>query len=58
LYDIHGVPKKFGEWCQKTPHKEDTIKLTVLAFKMIPILQNALLATFIKASGNCKQMSL
>jgi hypothetical protein len=35
--------------------KEDTNKLTILAFKMIPILHNTLLATFIKASGNCQE---
>jgi hypothetical protein len=39
------VSKKFGEWYQKTNKKEDTNKLTTLAFKMIPILHNTLLAT-------------
>jgi hypothetical protein len=49
------VSKKFGEWYQKTPKKEDTIILTILAFKMILILHNTLLATFIKASGKCQE---
>jgi hypothetical protein len=40
------LSKKFGEWYQKTnKKKEDTNKLTTLAFKMIPILHNTLLAT-------------
>jgi hypothetical protein len=55
---IQGVSKKFGEWYQKTNKKEDTNKLTTLAFKMIPILHNTLLATFIKASGNCQERPL
>jgi hypothetical protein len=38
--------------------KEDTNKLTILAFKMIPILHNTLLATFIKASENCQERPL
>jgi hypothetical protein len=38
----------FGEWYQKTNKKEDTNKLTSLAFKIIAILHNTLLATFIK----------
>jgi hypothetical protein len=42
------VSKKFGEWYQKTNKTEDTNKLTLLAFKIIAILQNILLATFIK----------
>jgi hypothetical protein len=42
------VSKKFGEWYQKTNKAEDTNKLTLLAFKIIPILHNTLLATFIK----------
>jgi hypothetical protein len=33
-------------------------KLTILAFKIIPILHNTLLATFIKASGNCQERPL
>jgi hypothetical protein len=33
--------------------KEDTNKLTILAFEMILILHNTLLATFTKASGKC-----
>jgi hypothetical protein len=36
--------------------KEDTNKITILAFKMIPILHNTQLATFIKASGKCHEM--
>jgi hypothetical protein len=39
---ICGVSKSFGEWYQKTN------KLTWLAFKIIAILYNTLLATFIK----------
>jgi hypothetical protein len=45
---ICGVSKKFGEWYQKTNKTEDTNKLTSLAFKIIAILHNTLLATFIK----------
>jgi hypothetical protein len=45
---ICGVSKKFGEWYQKTNKAEDTNKLTLLAFKIISILHNTLLATFIK----------
>jgi surface polysaccharide O-acyltransferase-like enzyme len=39
---------KFGEWYQKTNKTEYTNKLTLLAFKIIVILHNTLLATFIK----------
>jgi hypothetical protein len=42
------VSKKFGEWYQKTNKTEDIKKLTLLAFKIIAILHNTLLATFIK----------
>jgi hypothetical protein len=45
---ICGVSKKFGEWYQKTNKTEDTSKLTLLAFKIITILHNTRLATFIK----------
>jgi hypothetical protein len=38
------VSKKFGEWYQKTNKREDTNKLTLLAFKIIAILHNKLLA--------------
>jgi hypothetical protein len=38
----------FDEWYQKTNKTEDTNKLTLLAFKIIIILNNTLLATFIK----------
>jgi hypothetical protein len=38
----------FGEWYQKTNKTEDTNKLTLLAFKIIAILHNTLLATFMK----------
>jgi hypothetical protein len=41
------VSKKFGEWYQKTNKTEDTDKLTLLAFKIIAILHNTLLAMFI-----------
>jgi hypothetical protein len=43
-----GVSKNFGEWYQKTNKLEDTSKLNLLAFKIIAILHNTLLATFIK----------
>jgi hypothetical protein len=46
--ELRGVSKKFGEWYQKTNKTEDTNKLTLLAFKIIAILHNTLLATFIK----------
>jgi hypothetical protein len=36
--------KKFGEWYQKTNKAEDKNKLTLLAFKIIAILHNTLLA--------------
>jgi hypothetical protein len=42
------VSKTFGEWYQKTNKTEDTNKLTLLAFKIIVILHNTRLATFIK----------
>jgi hypothetical protein len=42
------VSKTFGEWYQKTNKTEDTNKLTLLAFKIIVILHNTLLATFIE----------
>jgi hypothetical protein len=45
---ICGVSKKFGEWYQKTNKTEDTNKLPLLAFKVLAILHNTLLATFIK----------
>jgi hypothetical protein len=51
----YGASEKFGEWYQK---KKDANKLTMLAVEMIPILHNTLLATFIKASGNCQERSL
>jgi hypothetical protein len=41
------VSKKFGEWYQKTNKTEDTNKLTLLAVKIIAILHNTRLATFI-----------
>jgi hypothetical protein len=45
---IRGVSKTFGDWYQKTNKTEDTNKLTLLAFKIITIIHNTLLATFIK----------
>jgi hypothetical protein len=42
------VSKKFGEWYHKTNKTEDANKLTLLTFKIITILHNTLLATFIK----------
>jgi hypothetical protein len=43
---VRGVSKKFGEWYQKTNKTEDTNKIDLLAFKIISILHNTLLATF------------
>ena len=59
---IRGVSKKFGEWYQKTNKTEDTNKLTLLAFKIIAILHNTLLATFINlletvSKGLCRNRS-
>jgi hypothetical protein len=45
---ICGVSKKFGEWYKKTNKTEDTNKLTLLTLKIIAILHNTRLATFIK----------
>jgi hypothetical protein len=45
---VYSVSKTFGGWYQKTNKTEDTNKLTLLAFKIIAILQNTRLATFIK----------
>jgi hypothetical protein len=42
------VSKKFDDWYQEINKTEDTSKLTILAFKIIAILHNTLLATFIK----------
>jgi hypothetical protein len=44
---ICGVSKTFGEWYQKTNKTEDTNKLALLEFKIIAILHNTRLATFI-----------
>jgi hypothetical protein len=52
------VSKKFGEWYQEKKKKEDTNKITALAFKMNLLLHNTLLATFIKASGKCQERPL
>jgi hypothetical protein len=43
-----GVSKQFGESYQKTNKTEETNKFTLLALKIIAILHNTLLATFIK----------
>jgi hypothetical protein len=48
VIELHGLSKSFGEWYQKTNKTEDRNKLTLLAFKIIVILHNTLLATFIK----------
>jgi hypothetical protein len=48
MLHICGVSKSFGEWYQKTHKTEDTNKLTLLGFKIIAILHNTRLATFIK----------
>jgi hypothetical protein len=51
---IKGASKNFGEWYQKAKQKR-IYKLTTLALKMIPILYNTLLATFIKPPENCQE---
>jgi hypothetical protein len=48
MLHICGVSKTFGEWYQKTNKTEVTNKLTLLTFKIIIILHNTRLATFIK----------
>jgi hypothetical protein len=48
MFILRGVSKRFGEWYQKTNKIEDTNKFTLLVFKIIAILHNTLLATFIK----------
>jgi hypothetical protein len=45
---LRGVSKMFGYWYQKTNKTDDTNKLTLLAIKIIIILHNTRLATFIK----------
>jgi hypothetical protein len=45
----------FGEWYQKTNKTEDTNELTLLAFKIIAILHNTRLATFIKLLETVQQ---
>jgi hypothetical protein len=52
MFHICGVSKTFGEWYQKTNKTEDTNKLTLIAFKIIAILHNTRLATFIKLLEN------
>jgi hypothetical protein len=47
MFHICGVSKTFGEWYQETNKTEDTNKLTLLTFKIIAILHNTRLATFI-----------
>jgi hypothetical protein len=42
------VSKTFGEWEQQTNKTEDRNQLSFLGFKIIAILHNTLLATFIK----------
>jgi hypothetical protein len=56
--DIYRVCPKCLVNGTRKQKKEDTNKLTMLAFKMIPILHNTQLATFIKASGNCQERPL
>jgi hypothetical protein len=48
MFYTSGVSKKFGEWYQTTIKTEETNKLTLLAFTIIALLHNTLLATFIK----------
>jgi hypothetical protein len=55
---VRGVSKTFGEWYKKTNKTEDTNKLTLLAFKIIAILHNTLLETFINVLETVKQMPL
>jgi hypothetical protein len=45
---VRGVSKKLGELYQKTNKIDDTNKLTLSALKIIAILYNTLLVTFIK----------
>jgi hypothetical protein len=52
------VSKTFGEWYQKTNKTEDRNKLTLLAFKIIAILHNTRLATFIKLLETVRKGSL
>jgi hypothetical protein len=47
-----------GEWYQKTNKTDDTNKLTLLAFKIIAILNNYTVGNVRKASGNCQQRPL
>jgi hypothetical protein len=53
---ICGVSKTFGEWYQKANETEDTNKLTLLTFKIIDILHNTRLATFIKLLENVSKV--
>jgi hypothetical protein len=55
MLHICGVSKTFGEWYQKTNKTEDTNKLNLLAFKIIAILHNTRLATFIKRAAAIQQ---
>jgi hypothetical protein len=55
---ICGVSKTFGEWYQKTNRTEDTNELTLLAFKIIIILHNTRLATFINLPELSAKVSL
>jgi hypothetical protein len=45
---VRSVSKEFGDWYQKTNKTEDTDKLNLLVFKIIAIVHNTTLATFIK----------
>jgi hypothetical protein len=46
------VSKTFGEWYQKTNKTEDTNKLTLLAFKIIP--EEAFADSFQKLYERCQ----
>jgi hypothetical protein len=48
MLHISGVSKTFGDWYQKTNKTEHKNKLTLLTSKIIAILHNTRLATFIK----------
>jgi hypothetical protein len=48
MLHVCGVSKTFGKWYHKTNKTEDTNKLTLLVFKIIAIIHNTRLATFIK----------
>jgi hypothetical protein len=48
MLHICGVSKTFVEWYQKPNKTEDTNTLILMTFKIIAIIHNTRLATFIK----------